>query len=128
MNVEKAAGPLYQHTALRYFLNGTHGFYGHEPPGDEENNPFKQFHAPKLLSALIGYGRLAAKFDEPAEVAWAKERFAHVARQAFAHETAPFYWSSPWLTGSSRSAPWLSPPTRSPRGFGDRGGVLSATA
>lgn len=95
---EIAASPRYQHTALRYLLNGTHGFYCHTPPGDQWINPLMQYSYPKLLAALIGYGRIARRMGDDGELAWAKDRFNHVARLAFAYETSPLYWSSPWLT------------------------------
>ena len=94
-----ARSPRYRHELLRYLLVSTHGFYGNPWPRDEaEINVFKQFAYTKLLSGLIGYGRIAEKMGQPHELAWAKERFDFVASQALTHSTAPCYWSSPWLT------------------------------
>lgn len=95
----EAKSDRYQHRLLHYLLIGTHGFYENSWPGDEHDmSAFKQFSYVKVLSALIGYGRIAEKMGEADEVAWAKERFAFVATQTLANKTAPFYWSSPWLT------------------------------
>jgi hypothetical protein len=95
----EALSPRYQHRLLHYLLVGTHGFYENDPPRDEaEGSMFKQFCYTKLLSALIAYGRIADRMGEAAEVSWAKERFAFVATQTLSTKTAPFYWSSPWLT------------------------------
>jgi hypothetical protein len=94
-----ATSDRYQHRLYLYLLNGTHGYYENYWPGDEQDiSAFKQFSYTKVLSALIGYGRMARKMGEPDEAGWAKERFAFVAGQALSTKTAPFYWSSPWLT------------------------------
>lgn len=88
----------YLHYLLRFFLVGTHGFYGNSPPRDQHINVFKQYSYPKILSALIGYGRMARKVGDGAEEKWAKDAFNIVARQALTYRTSPAYWSSPWLT------------------------------
>jgi hypothetical protein len=94
-----ARSDRYQHRLYLYLLNGTHGYYENYWPGDEKDiSAFKQFSYTKVLSALIGYGRLARKMGEPEEAGWAKERFGFVAGQALSIKTALYYWSSPWLT------------------------------
>jgi len=89
----------YRHGLLRYLYVGTHGFYGNAWPRDEHSiSVFAQFGYVKLLSALIGYGRIAERMGHADEARWAKEKFDLVARQALTYRTAPYYWSSPWLT------------------------------
>jgi len=98
LTAEAAAAPKYQHALLRRLFNGTYTFYENPWPEDEpDRSAFKQFQYVKVLSALIAYGRIARKMDDPAEEAWAKERFALVAGQALRYKTAPHYWASPWL-------------------------------
>lgn len=91
----------YMQKLKHFWLNGTHGYYGNfnHPAWDEHTiDTLAQYGYTKLLSALIGYGRLAEHFGEADEVAWAKDRFNHVARLALTIKTAPQHWSSPWLT------------------------------
>lgn len=98
LTAEVADADRYRHELLRYMTVGTHGFYHNNWPRDEANiTMYAQFGYTKLLSALIGYGRIADELGHPAEARWARERFEHVARQALTYRTAPYYWSSPWL-------------------------------
>jgi hypothetical protein len=98
LTAEAAAGRLYQHALGFRLYNGTYTYYENPWPEDEaDRNVFKQFQHVKALSALLAYGRLARRLDEPAEEAWARERFEFVARQALRLKTAPHYWASPWL-------------------------------
>lgn len=99
LTAEVAGSDRYRHELMRFLLTGTHGFYGNNPPRDEHTiNVFAQFGYTKLLSALIGYGRIAEHLGHDDEAAWARQTFECVAEQTLRYQTAPMYWSSPWLT------------------------------
>lgn len=51
----------------------------------------------KVLSALLGYHRLAEHYGEQAEMKWAEENFNRVAALTLAHKPAPYLWSDPYL-------------------------------
>jgi len=98
LTAEAAADRRYQHALRRRLYNGTYIYYENPWPEDEsDRHLFKQFQYVKVLSALLAYGRIARRMNDPAEEAWARERFEFVARQALGLRTAPAYWASPWL-------------------------------
>lgn len=95
---ELAESERYQHELLRFMMVGWGGFYGNNSPRDEKQGVYRRFNYPKVLSALIGYGRIAQRAGEPDEVEWAKKTFAEVAADTLRHRDVPAYWCGPWLT------------------------------
>lgn len=85
----------------RIFHYDVNGFYQVWPLGDQDANCFLRFSPPRVLSALIAYGRLAKRFGDTDQEKWAKDTFNQVAKDSFRDMTGVLGFASAWQTPES---------------------------
>jgi hypothetical protein len=118
-----AGDPDYRFLVLEALLSGQGDNYGYHgarriKSWTEEKRPI--FPYAKVLSSLVGYRRLAERYDDAEEAKWAEEAFHRIAARAFGDRAAPLLWSDPDLAPEvgrllrEHAGTWLDELARSP--------------
>ena len=98
---EMAESKYYKMNVKHRTFFGIEDAYNNRRPEDQDNQKGrgnKRFTFTKELSALIGYGRIAAKMEDDVEVKWAKDKYNEIAQIMFGTFSGFQYCCSEWLT------------------------------